>query len=315
MARPWRIQFPQAIYHITSRGNNRQAIFLDDRDRFDFLGCLATASARFGLEIFAFCLMSNHYHLFLRTPRGNLSQTMHWFNATFTSRFNRRHRRSGHLFQGRYHTVLVANEAHWQELSMYLHLNPVRAGIVDDPAEFEWSSFRDYTGRQSRFPWLCPGEILSLYGEGPSARRRYRQDCLALAGRKPDFEEQVRNGILGGQEIIEQLLRQHPPKGQKRTVSDYARASRLPVEAMAELRRVAQTFGVEVKDLMRKRRNFPPRLAAFHHLVSGCGLRVSAVAELMGVSATAVTLGARQFRILLDQDQRLRQRISQLTCN
>src|SRR3972149_4422755 len=96
MARPWRVCFPEAAYHVTARGNNRQAIFLDDADRRGFLDLLAEAAPRFNLRIIAFCLMTNHYHLFLRTPDANLSRAMHWLNATYTIRFNRRRRRHGH---------------------------------------------------------------------------------------------------------------------------------------------------------------------------------------------------------------------------
>src|SRR4030042_175007 len=110
MARPWRLQFPEAIYHLASRGNNRQAIFLDDDDRRTFLDLLGQAAPRFHLTIFAFCLMTNHYHIFLRTAKPNLAAAMHWLNCTYTMRFNRRHRRLGHLLQGRYKAVVVAEQ-------------------------------------------------------------------------------------------------------------------------------------------------------------------------------------------------------------
>ena len=143
MARPWRIQYPDAIYHVTSRGNNRQEIFLEDEDRRLFLDTLAAVISRFNLHLFAFCLMSNHFHLFLRTPQANLSRAMQWLIGTYTRRFLGRHRRGGHLFQGRFKAALVADEGHWLNLSLYLHLNPVRAGLVEDPAGYEWARFRD----------------------------------------------------------------------------------------------------------------------------------------------------------------------------
>ena len=164
MARPWRIQYEGAVYHVAARGNNRHEIFLDDSDKEYFLNLLARAAARFELRIFAFCLMTNHYHLFLQTETANLSAAMHWLNCAYTVYFNRRHKRIGHLLQGRFKSVLVIDEIHWLHLSMYIHLNPVRAKIVEDPAEYPWSSFRDYTSAKSRFDWLDRDLILENYG-------------------------------------------------------------------------------------------------------------------------------------------------------
>ena len=139
MARPWRIQYEGAIYHVASRGNGRQALFLEDADRQDFLKLLAQAQDRFHLHLFAFCLMTNHYHLLLRTPDANLSDALKWLNTTFASQFMLRYRRGGHIFQGRFKSVLVEDDTYWQHLSFYIHLNPVRAGIVEEPQEYPWS--------------------------------------------------------------------------------------------------------------------------------------------------------------------------------
>ena len=315
MARPWRIQFPQALYHVTSRGNNRQIIFLDDEDKQTFLATLATAVSRFDLHLFAFCLMDNHYHLFLRTPLGNLSRALQWLNTTYTVRFHRRHGRSGHLFQGRFKAVLIADEAHWLHVSMYIHLNPVRAGMVEDPAEYEWSSFRDYTRPGSRFGWLRPEEMLSEYGKSEAGqKRRYRQACLALAGTRPDWVEQLRSGVvLGAREVVEELAKKYRPAGKGQAVPEYTQAARRQVDGERELGRVAQAFGVTPGDLLRKRRSFAPRLAAYAHLVEHCGLGVSEVAALMKVSTAAVSMGLRRFPALRQRDPSLRLRMEQLS--
>ena len=122
--------FPDAVYHVTSRGNRRQDIFIDDFDRRDFLDRLGRASVRYNLRIHAFCLMSNHYHLFLRTPEPNLADAMRWINSGYALRLNRRHRQSGHVLQGRYKAALVIEQAHWINLSFYVHLNPVLPGSL-----------------------------------------------------------------------------------------------------------------------------------------------------------------------------------------
>ena len=152
MARPLRMEFPGAVYHVMSRGNNRAKVS-GEEDRCRFVDLAGRCAVRFELEVFAFCLMSNHYHLFLCTPRGNLSRSMHWRSGLHTQGFNRRHRRDGHLFRGRYRAAVVGDESHRFHLSAYIHLNPVRAGLAEEPAEYEWSSFRDYTRSRSRFAW------------------------------------------------------------------------------------------------------------------------------------------------------------------
>ena len=224
MARPWRIEFPQAVYHVTARGNNRADIVRDDHDRREFIALLAAAALRFNLKIFAFCLMQNHYHLFLRTPDANLSRAMHWLNATYTIRFNRR-RRHGHVFQGRYKSMLVADTAHWSVLSIYIHLNPVRAGMAAQAADYEWSSARDYT--RSRYDWLAPADVLAPYGSTPAARRKkYGAELAALSAERRGFWDDFQAAVsAAAKEAMEELVPTHPPRGDRATVPDFKRRS------------------------------------------------------------------------------------------
>ena len=130
MARPLRIEWPGALYHVTDRGNERQLIFRDDQDRRKFLHYFEETIEKFGLIVHALCLMPNHYHIEIETPNGNLSKAMQWLKTTYTVYFNHRHSRSGHLFQGRYKSIVVEKDSYLLELSRYIHLNPVRAGLV-----------------------------------------------------------------------------------------------------------------------------------------------------------------------------------------
>ena len=149
MVRPLRIEFPGALYHITDRGNERKAVFRDDADRHRLIQCFKEAVEKFGLKIHAFCLMGNHYHLEIGTPRGNLSKTMQWLKTAYTVYFNKRHRRSGHLFQGRYKAALIEKDKYLMALTRYIHLNPIRAGLVIRAEDYYWSSYKDYI-RQKR---------------------------------------------------------------------------------------------------------------------------------------------------------------------
>ncbi|MDX8409364.1 MAG: transposase [Mariprofundales bacterium] len=142
MARPLRVEFSGAIYHVTSRGNAQADIYLDDTDRADFLDTLANVIERFGWVCHAYCLMTNHYHLVIETPQANLAQAMRQLNGVYTQRFNRRHHRVGHIFQGRYKAILVEHDVYLLELGRYVVLNPVRAGMVEGARHWPWSSYR-----------------------------------------------------------------------------------------------------------------------------------------------------------------------------
>jgi REP element-mobilizing transposase RayT len=176
MARPLRIEFPGALYHVTSRGNGRDDIFLHDADRHAFLAVLDTVCQRMHWLCYAYCLMSNHYHLVIETPDGNLSHGMRQLNGVYTQRFNRWHSRVGHVFQGRYKAILVDRDAYLLELSRYVVLNPLRAGMVKTPGEWPWSSYRAILGQAPAPPWLARLWLLSQFGRTTGqARQRYAQ--------------------------------------------------------------------------------------------------------------------------------------------
>lgn len=150
MARPLRLEFPGAVYHVTSRGNSKQAIFLEEKDRKLFLEVLSSGVSRFNWLCHAYCLMENHYHLTIETLEGNLSRGMRQLNGVYTQIFNRRCKKVGHLFQGRYKAILVEKETYLLALCRYVVLNPVRAGWVSRPAEWKWSSYRATAGEVKR---------------------------------------------------------------------------------------------------------------------------------------------------------------------
>jgi REP element-mobilizing transposase RayT len=176
MSRPVRIEFPDALYHVTARGDRRDDIFDDDQDRQAFLQVLEQVIARFNWLCHAWCLMDNHYHLLIQTPDGNLSKGMRQLNGVFTQASNRRHRRVGHLFQGRFKAILVDSDAYLLELSRYVVLNPVRAGMVASPADWSWSSYRASVGLVSPAPWLAVDGLLAQFaGQRGIAQQRYAQ--------------------------------------------------------------------------------------------------------------------------------------------
>ena len=176
MARPLRLEYPGALYHVTARGNAKGDIYLDDADRRIFLRLLGTTATRQHWLLHAFCLMGNHYHLLIEAPEPNLSRGMHRLNGAYSQCFNRRHERVGHVLQGRFTAILVECEAYLLELARYVPLNPVRAAFVTSPEDWPWSSYRPTAGLEPSPPWLTTSAVLERFAcEAERARLRFRE--------------------------------------------------------------------------------------------------------------------------------------------
>ncbi|MEJ1959996.1 MAG: transposase [Nitrosomonadales bacterium] len=176
MSRPIRIEFQNALYHVTARGDRREDIFEDNEDRLMFLANLEQVITQFNWICHAWCLMDNHYHLLIQTPDSNLSKGMRQLNGVYTQASNRRNRRVGHLFQGRFKAILVDSDAYLLELARYVVLNPVRAGMVKNPDDWPWSSYRASVGLEPAASWLAVDGLLSQFATRRSlARKRYAQ--------------------------------------------------------------------------------------------------------------------------------------------
>ncbi len=228
MARPLRIEFAGALYHITSRGDRRGAIYQDDDDREAFLGVLAEVVERYNWICHAFCLMTNHYHLVIETVEGNLSQGMRHLNGVYTQASNRRHNRLGHLFQGRFKGILVDKDAYLLELSRYVVLNPLRARLVATPEQWPWSSYRAMTGQAPIPKCLAVNGLLSRFGvDREEARRCYQQFVADGVGR--GIWDGLRQQIyLGGEAFVERMQAKAKIDGDASTVPQTQRRAPAP---------------------------------------------------------------------------------------
>jgi putative transposase len=208
MARPLRIEFPDAVYHVTSRGNERRKIFRDDVDRRMFIELLSKAVKRFGWSVTAWVLMTNHFHLVLQTPEPNLSRGMQWLNGRYSSWFNRRHKRCGHLLQGRFKSILVEGENYLREVIRYTVLNPVRAGMVALPEQYRWSSYRSSAGIDAVGECLDSASLLNLFDHDPSVGRQlYQEFVMARVDSQERLWDQVLNGMYFGSEVWAKRMR------------------------------------------------------------------------------------------------------------
>jgi len=206
MARPLRIEFAGALYHVTSRGDGQEDIYQGDADRDIFLELLAEIKDRFNWSIHAYCLMSNHYHLLIEKPDSNLAKGMRHLNGVYTQRYNRLHQRMGHVFQGRYKAILVQKDSYLLELARYIVLNPVRARMVRSAKDWQWSSYRATAGLSDTCAWLTIDWILAVFS-------RRRQDAIqqyrlfVSEGRnQPKPWEELKNQIyLGDEQFIDDM--------------------------------------------------------------------------------------------------------------
>lgn len=224
MARPLRIEFPGAVYHVTSRGNARQAIFVDDEDRGGFLDLLSMVVERFHWLCHAYCLMENHYHLLIETPDGNLSKGMRELNGVYTQGFNQRHRRVGHLFQGRYKAIIVEKDNHLLSLCRYVVLNPERAGLIKRPEQWRWSSYRATVGLTQRPSFLTVDWVLSQFGGRKGAAiEKYKRFVMEGMGKESPWETLRGQIFWGTDEFIKQLRRL---LDEKESIKEVPRAQR-----------------------------------------------------------------------------------------
>jgi len=206
MARPLRIEFPGALYHVTARGDRQEPIYEDDNDRKVFLDLLGKVIVEWNWICHVYCLMGNHYHLVVETPDGNLSKGMRQLNGVYTQLSNRRHQRVGHLFQGRYKAILVDRDEYLLELSRYVVLNPVRARLIKRVEEWQWSSYRSMVGKASDPSWLATDALLAQFGNRKtSAQRNFRQFVSEGIGRESIWKNLNRQIYLGDEKFIAQM--------------------------------------------------------------------------------------------------------------
>jgi REP element-mobilizing transposase RayT len=282
MVRALRVEFAGALYHVTARGNARQKIFLDDEDRRGFLDLLGKEVEQQGWLCYAYCLMNNHYHLLIETPEPNLVAGMRRFGGVYTQRFNRRHRRVGHLFQGRYKAILVDKDAYLRELCRYVVLNPVRAKAVKKIEQWPWSSYAATVGTEEGPAWLSAKAARALFGTR-AAYERFVHEGLGQDSPWAQLRGQI---YLGGEAFLERMQRRlpaRPVRGVARAHLEPSRPSAAAVEAA-----VAKVFGL-VTDRVLDRQNAEAYKATVYLLRRIANLPLAQVARRARISPGRVS--------------------------
>jgi putative transposase len=296
MARPLRIEFEGTFYHLCGRGNARQSIFVNDGDRAKFLQLLIESVERYDVALHAYVLMGNHYHLIAETRRANLGRWMHWLTTVYTVYFNRRHERAGHLFQGRYKSIVLEAEGYLLTLSRYVHLNPVRGRVIGkgDPGErrkrlraWRWSSYPGYAGLVKAEEWITHERVLEEFG-GPKggrslAYRRFVEQGLLREIENP-LEAAKWQAVLGREDFLRSLkdrLRTRGQQEQREMPSLRQMRDRPAVQSI--LKRIANKYRCTELELRnRGKRGNEARAVAMVLVWDCCGMSLREVGELFG---------------------------------
>jgi putative transposase len=251
MSRPLRLEFPNALYYVTARGDRRENIFEDDQDRHAFLATLAQVVKQFNWLCYAYCLMDNHYHLLIQTPDSNLSKGMRQLNGVFTQASNRRHSRVGHLFQGRFKAILVDSDAYLLELARHIVLNPVRAGLVKKSDRWRWSSYRASAGLVAADAFLAVDGLLAQFAKRRSvAQARYAQ-FVADGSKAPSPWTQLKGQVFLGDETFVKKMQKRLAKHQLGDAQIPLAHRRAPAKSLAEIETSAPTRNEAIKQAYR----------------------------------------------------------------
>jgi putative transposase len=316
MARRLRLQYADAIYHLMARGNGRQNIVCDDVDRDRLLEHLGRAAIRCSWRVYAFAIMSNHLHVVLKTPQPNLSRGMQSFLSAYANGWSRRHRFSGHVFQGRYRTELVENESYLWTVTRYVHLNPVRGRLVENPAAWAWSSYPGYAHRRRRLEWVAYDELLASWagafgGPAPDAAyRRYVTAGLSEPLESP-WNEAYHGWILGSRAFINRIaaIVRGEPRRERRRESRLLQS--LPLSGVIEV--VCAYYEIEPTELSRRGSRHPAR-ATLAYLARSRTMSTNAeLATILGLSrAECVPNLTRRFAALLATDAGVRRHLKRI---
>lgn len=304
MVRPLRLSFENAFYHITVRGNRREKIFYSDRDKEIFLKRLKEMLIKYSMNCYAYCLMDNHYHLFIKTNQANLSQGIHYLNSAYTNWFRYKHQIIGPLFQGRFKSILVDADSYALILSTYIHLNPLRAGIVRQLKEYPWSSYPDYLNlRKSNI--TDPSFILKLIDDNPlKAINKYQVYVDENQDIKDPLRNSYRNIALGSETFIEKVKEKLDNLGQKREIPSTRFLTEYDVDTI--ISKITQALHIERRMIFDKKRGNLYRSLTIYLMKRFTPLSLVKIGELFKMDYSAVSQAAKRFEKKCEVNQEIK---------
>ncbi len=301
MARPLRLSFDDAVYHLTARGNRRDNIFYSDKDKKVFLEKMNETFAKYSFICYVYCLMDNHYHLFLKTPLANIKEGMHYLNTSYSNWFKTKHNIVGVVFQGRYKSILVDENTYSLGLSAYIHLNPIRAGIVSDIKEYRWSSFLDYIGTKRSVERLDTEFLLKQFDNDLiMAKKKYEDFVINNISMDNPMEESYKGIALGNETFIEKIKEKIKYFGKKREIVETKIAETLTVEEIVNT--IMDKFSIEEEEIFRKSKGNIYRQMALYLIKKYSTLSLKEIGEYFHMDYSAVSQTCKRFEEKMKRD-------------
>lgn len=318
MSRPLRVEYPGAFYHVINRGNAGQDVFKSLRDREKFLEYLETATTRFFIRIHTYCLMTNHYHLLVETPEANLSRAMQWINVSYAVYFNTKRERHGHLFQGRFKSVLVEADEYLKPLSRYIHLNPLRAKMVASASDYPWSSYSFYIGKKKTPEWLETDWLLEQFGGSlKKAHINYRAyvENVDVGSLKNPSREMTGGFILGDETFVKWVKEQFLSSQADDREKPQLRKLMLRVDINDIVSMVGESFDSDPEQILAKgkKRNMARDVAIYlsRNLTGQSGNELGRI--FGNVTGAAITMKYKAVSEQIQKNKKLKSRIKRLT--
>jgi putative transposase len=307
MARPYRLQGEGYLYHITSRGDDRKRVYVSQYDYEKFLEYLLKAKEKYNFFIYAYCLMSNHYHLLIETKLPNLSRIMQYINTSYSIYYNKKRNRSGHVFQGRYKSIIVEGDSYFLELTRYIHLNPVRAGISKKPEEYKWSSFNEYITNK-RKTIIDKKEIMKYYKIKPS---KYKQFVLDGINEKTDVFDGVYAGfVLGKVKFIKDTIKDLKQQVEEEKEISYKNKLINNIEIDDIVKETAKHYKRTTKELYNeKKKPLFSRKAAIYLCKRLTGLTNKEIGEAFKITYSAVSKAYKDMERIMGEKPKTRKDI------
>lgn len=311
MARPLRIEYEGALYHVTARGNERRKTFFSHRDYEKFLDYLDEARGKFAIIVHGYVLMTNHYHLIIETPQANLSRVMHHVNGSYTTYLNIKRARSGHLFQGRFKSIVVDRDCYLLELSRYLHLNPVRAQIVERPEQYRYSSYCNYIGSRSD-PRITTSSILEMMaggdGNGRDAYRSFVESAIGKEVENP-MEKVYGSAILGREDFIETILKKVAAEKRGKTEISYRKALSATIFPGRIITAIHQRYWIPEGEALPRE----IKLLCLYLLKRNTSASNGEIGEMVGgMGAAAVAKAYQRYVRKMEQDKEMAKEVGQM---
>ncbi len=292
MVRPLRLSFENAFYHKTARGNRREKIFYSDLDKEVFLKKIEEMLIKYAMICQTYCLMDNHYHLFIKTTQPNLSQGIHYLNSSYTNWFRNKHQIIGPIFQGRFKSILVDADNYALVLSVYIHLNPLRAGIVRQLEDYSWSSYLDYLHlRESNIS--DPSFILKLIDNNTyNSIKKYREYVIKYQNMKDPLKQSYHHIAIGNETFIEKIKEKIEHFGRRREIPSTRFLSKYDTETI--ITKMTQVLNIERRMIFDKKRGNPQRPLAIYLIKRLTPLSLSEIGELFKMDYSAVSQAAKR---------------------